>query len=242
MTVNKLVSVLDPSGLLPALVEAEIIRLIHAQTIAGANVLLTVEADDGQGGTETVQVTGDEFLQAYASFVDHMTSELSALDASKADLDPVTGKLRADLAPDISISDFKGEVASQAAMLAVVGQNGDYVIRTDTNTMWTVVREPSNVLANWVQWRTPASPVQSVAGKTGAVTLLAADITNSTATGRSVMTATNAAAGRAAIGAGTSSLVIGTASTQAMRGDKNRVVTSLPSSPDPDLIYFVPEV
>lgn len=237
MTVNKLVSIVDPSGILPALVVAEIIRLIHGETIAGDHVLLTVEVDDGQGGTETVQLTGDEFLQTYASFVETMTSELSMLGATKADLDPITGKLRADLAPDIAISDFKGEVGSQAAMLAVVGQNGDYVIRTDTNTMWTVVREPSNVLANWVQWRTPASPVQSVAGKTGAVTLYATDITGSTSVGRALLTASSEAAARNSI----SATKVGSASSDAMRGDKLRVVASLPASPDPDLVYFVPE-
>lgn len=238
MTVNKLVSVLDPSGILPALVVAEIVRLIHGETIAGDHVLLTVEVDDGQGGTETVQLTGDEFLQTYASFVETMTSELSMLGATKADLDPITGKLRADLAPDIAISDFKGEVGSQAAMLAVVGQNGDYVIRTDTNTMWTVVREPSNVLANWVQWRTPASPVQSVAGKTGAVTLTSWDLTDVLGVGRDLMTAGSATTARQVIGA----TMVGSGSSDAMRGDKIRVVASLPASPDPNLVYLVPEV
>lgn len=237
MTVNKLVSVLDPSGLLPALVVAEIVRLIHGETIAGDHVLLTIEVDDGQGGTETVQLTGDEFLQTYVSFVEAMTSELSMLGATKADLDPITGKLRADLAPDIAISDFKGEVGSQAAMLAIVGQNGDYVIRTDTNTMWTVVREPSNVLANWVQWRTPASPVQSVAGKTGEVTLAAIDITNATSLGRQFMTASSAAIAWGLI----KGAAVGDGRWDAMRGDKIKVVASLPASPDTDLIYFVPE-
>lgn len=47
----------------------------------------------------------------------------------------------------------------------------------------------------------------------------AAQISDSTATGRSVVTAANAGAARTAIGAGTSSLVIGTASTDAKAGD-----------------------
>lgn len=50
-----------------------------------------------------------------------------------------------------------------------------------------------------------AAPVQSVAGKTGAVTLAAADITDSTAAGRTVLTAADAAAQRTALG-----LAIGT--------------------------------
>lgn len=50
-------------------------------------------------------------------------------------------------------------------------------------------------------------------------THVAADITNSTATGRSVLTATDAAAARTAIGAGTSSLALGTTGTTAKAGN-----------------------
>lgn len=50
-----------------------------------------------------------------------------------------------------------------------------------------------------------AAPVQSVAGRTGAVTLAAADISDSTAAGRAVLTAADAAAQRTALG-----LAIGT--------------------------------
>lgn len=48
----------------------------------------------------------------------------------------------------------------------------------------------------------------------------ASQITDSTATGRSVLTAADAAAARTAIGAGTSSLAIGTTGTTAMAGNK----------------------
>lgn len=47
----------------------------------------------------------------------------------------------------------------------------------------------------------------------------AADISDATATGRSVLTATDAAAARTAIGAGTSSLAIGTTATTAAAGN-----------------------
>lgn len=66
--------------------------------------------------------------------------------------------------------------------------------------------------------------VDSVAGKTGNVTLVAADISNSTSVGRASMTAADAAAGRTAIGAGTSSLVTGTSSGTAAAGDDSRIV------------------
>ena len=54
-------------------------------------------------------------------------------------------------------------------------------------------------------------------GGSGEVT--AADITDATAVGRDVLTAANAAAARAAIGAGTSSLALGTTASTAMAGN-----------------------
>lgn len=53
--------------------------------------------------------------------------------------------------------------------------------------------------------------VDSVAGKTGVVTLVAADISNTTTTGRALMTATDAAAGRTALGLGTAATSASTA-------------------------------
>lgn len=54
-------------------------------------------------------------------------------------------------------------------------------------------------------------------------THLAADVSNSTATGRALITATDAAAARTAIGAGTSSLAIGTTGTTAAAGNDSRL-------------------
>lgn len=51
-------------------------------------------------------------------------------------------------------------------------------------------------------------------------TVASTDITDSTLTGRALITATDAPAARGAIGAGTSSLVIGTGATDAMAGDR----------------------
>lgn len=53
----------------------------------------------------------------------------------------------------------------------------------------------------------------------------ATDITDATTTGRSVLTATDAAAARSAIGAGTSSLVVGPGATDAMAGNKTFAAT-----------------
>lgn len=71
------------------------------------------------------------------------------------------------------------------------------------------------------QWATRKDYVDTqVATRAAAAhTHTATDISNSTATGRSVLTAVDAAAARTAIGAGTSSLAIGTTSTTAKAGD-----------------------
>lgn len=53
----------------------------------------------------------------------------------------------------------------------------------------------------------------------GGAEISADDIRNATAVGRNVLTAADAAAARAAIGAGTSSLTVGTAVTQAKAGN-----------------------
>lgn len=61
--------------------------------------------------------------------------------------------------------------------------------------------------------------VDSVAGRTGAVVLSADDLTDATATGKAVVRAASASAARTAIGAGTSSLALGTTSSTAKAGD-----------------------
>lgn len=53
----------------------------------------------------------------------------------------------------------------------------------------------------------------------GDLDISAADINDATAVGISLMTATDAAAGRTAIGAGTSSLALGTSGTTALAGN-----------------------
>ena len=56
-------------------------------------------------------------------------------------------------------------------------------------------------------------------GSGGATTVVSANITDATATGKSVLTAASAAAARTAIGAGTSSLTIGTTASTAKAGN-----------------------
>ncbi|UYL88147.1 minor tail protein [Gordonia phage Evaa] len=94
-------------------------------------------------------------------------ADASAL-TTKADL--VNGKLAISQLPDLAIGEFLGAVGSEAAMLALVGQRGDWCTRTDTGTDWRVIAEPTSSLASWRQQTYPSDAVSSVAGLTGAVT------------------------------------------------------------------------
>jgi hypothetical protein len=111
------------------------------------------------------------------------------------------GKLLQPQVPSIAISEHLGTVNSQAAMLALVGERGDWCIRNDRGTVWMVTKEPSSSLGSWVEWVYPASPVDSVNGRKGAIELSSLDIRDSTLLGRDLMTVSTMAAARTAIGA-----------------------------------------
>lgn len=85
------------------------------------------------------------------------------------------GKLDISILPALAISDTF-VIATQAAMLALTAEVGDVAVRTDLNKSFILKTSPASTLANWQELLTPTSPVQSVAGKTGAVTLVAADV------------------------------------------------------------------
>lgn len=67
-------------------------------------------------------------------------------------------------------------VVSEVAMLALDAQKGDVAIRSDESKTYILSTDVPTVLANWKQILVPASPVQSVAGKTGIVVLAKADV------------------------------------------------------------------
>ena len=97
----------------------------------------------------------------------------------KADL--VNGVIPTSQLPAIAISQFLGTVDSEAAMLALVGETGDYCIRSDLSTTWIISGPDGTVIGNWTQIVTPTSPVESVNGQTGVVVLSPADIGAATA-------------------------------------------------------------
>lgn len=82
-------------------------------------------------------------------------------------------KVPAAQLPSIVISDFLGTVTSQAAMLGLVGQRGDWCNRSDLSQSLILIGDDASILANWQVLLTPADAVSSVNGRTGAVTGLA---------------------------------------------------------------------
>ena len=85
------------------------------------------------------------------------------------------GKIPAAQLPAIAITDTFA-AASQAAMLALAAQKGDIAIRSDLNKSLVLAADDPSVLANWKELLTPTDAVLSVAGRTGAVTLSAGDV------------------------------------------------------------------
>lgn len=138
----------------------------------------------------------------------HAKSDIDGLDialASKADLDGA-GRLPSSQLPALAIVEFLGEVDGEAAMLTLEGERGDWCVRQDTGTQWVVVAEPSSVAGSWREMVAPPSPVQSVAGRIGAVVLSKADVglaqvDNTSDADKPVSTATaQALAGKADVG------------------------------------------
>jgi len=127
----------------------------------------------------TGEVTGlDAALAAKAAASHtHAISEvvnLATTLSAKADL--VDGVIPTSQIPAQAVSDFLGDVASEAAMLALTGQRGDWCIRTDVNRTYFLINEPAATLANWRYIETPASPVVSVNGQTGVIVFGKGDI------------------------------------------------------------------
>ncbi|WP_209447565.1 hypothetical protein [Rhodococcus qingshengii] len=156
---------------------------------------------------------------------------LAAKLATKADLDG-TGKILAAQIPTEARASFRGVAYSEAGMIALGGERGDWCTRGDRGTDFRLIVNPASVPTNWLEATYPASPVLSVNGRKGAVDTSTADITDATAVGRASMRAVDQAAGRAAIGAGTgnSNLALGTTSVTARRGDLDQIVTALPTT------------
>jgi hypothetical protein len=86
----------------------------------------------------------------------------------------ITGTVGTAQIPPLAINEVY-TVATQAAMLALTAQRGDMAIRTDTGRTYVLATDAPGTLADWKEV-TAAGQVVSVAGKTGAVTLVKGDV------------------------------------------------------------------
>lgn len=86
-----------------------------------------------------------------------------------------TGKIRTSLIPSISLGEYKGEAANEAAMTAFTAEPGDTCQRTDFTPVrvYLLLASPASTASNWTS---VSGYVLSVNGETGAVTLSAADV------------------------------------------------------------------
>jgi hypothetical protein len=86
----------------------------------------------------------------------------------------ISGQVSTAQIPPLAINDTF-PVASQAAMLALTAQRGDMAIRSDNGRTYVLSTDSPSTLADWKEVMA-AGQVQSVAGKTGVVSLVKADV------------------------------------------------------------------
>jgi hypothetical protein len=155
-----------------------------------------------------------------------VTGLTTALGA-KADL--VGGLVPTSQIPPSSVT-FRGDVASQAAMLAVPAAKNDYVRRTDTtpNTFWTMIGTDPTQLSSWLQ-TSSAGAVSSVNSQSGNVVLGPADV-GAVPANRAVSTTAPLTGGGALSGNLTLGVAMGTAAGTVAAGDDSRIVNATPGS------------
>ena len=158
-------------------------------TITGAATTIDTEdltasralASDSSGKVAVSSVTATElgYLSGVTSAVQtqlggkQATSEKNQANGY-AGLDS-SGKLSDAVLPDLAISEYLGEVANETAMLALTGQEGDWCTRSDVGTIYIITGNSAST-GGWMQLSYPGTPVKSVAGKTGVVTLVKGDV------------------------------------------------------------------
>lgn len=106
-------------------------------------------------------VYNDTMADARIALQKGAVNGVGSLDAS--------GKLLVSQVPNIAIVQYLGSVATQAAMLALVGQSGDWTIRTDQNKVYIITGPDPTQLANWTPIAYPATGGVGWGGITGLI-------------------------------------------------------------------------
>lgn len=108
----------------------------------------------------------------------HPQSDITGLsDTLTAKADLIGGKVPSSQIPSIALTEFLGPVSSEAAMILLTGQPGDYCFRTDVGLAYFLTTGTGSSIGNWQAVSTPAtSGVVSVNGQDGVVVLGPEDI------------------------------------------------------------------
>jgi len=142
-------------------------KLAGIATAATANSTDAVlEARANHTGTQTAATISDFSTAADARIT-------AAAGVSIATL--VTGKIPSSQIPAVSLVTVQ-TAASQVAQLALTAQEGDVVVRTDTNQTYMHNAGVAGTMADYTLLNTPTDLVTSVAGQTGVVVLAKADV------------------------------------------------------------------
>lgn len=139
-------------------------------------------------GTDAVRAVTPAGLQAK---IDALNDVVLTGDAAF-----LTGTLPSAVLPPLAVNEVFTP-ANQAAMLALAAQRGDIAIRQDTGRTYMLSTDSPGTLADWKEIGA-VGEVQSVAGKTGVVTLVKADVglgnvDNTSDLNKPISTATQAA-------------------------------------------------
>lgn len=114
----------------------------------GKGQYIEVEKPASQHGGTAVQVVDSLTSNSTSAALSaNQGRALKAAVDAKADL--VNGKVPASQIPDIAIVQYLGTAANQAAMLALVGQQGDWCIRSDDGRVYVLVANNPALLASW---------------------------------------------------------------------------------------------
>ena len=130
---------------------------------AAANYTFTLPDDMGSSGQflQTDGTSGTSFATPPVA-TQSTAGYLSASDKTKIDqgnfsnkADLVSGVIPVTQIPSVAITEYKGTVANQTAMLAVTGEKGDWVIRSDDSKVYVITGTNPTQASDWTALEYP---------------------------------------------------------------------------------------
>lgn len=138
-----------------------------SETVKGVAYIATdAEVDDG---TVRDKIVTPESVGSY-----FIKKSVIGKPAGVAELD-ASGKIPPSRLPPLTGANYY-QSPSQAAMLGLPANAGDFCLRTDLSETFILTNLPASTLGNWIEFLAPGAPVASVNGKIGQVVLSAADV------------------------------------------------------------------